>query len=215
MRDEAVPATWLFIPHANTLYCEHDTTVASQTVPKLKYYATGELRDEYRGAGRIVDEERGRIVGCYKVHADTADGQDTKTDVIGTKWDAKFNASDRAAIFRTPASKRTKEQNSQLADLIKEMQGWPTKMRRLNGLLLDGRPQLIALHNPEVLHLHPSMEGVQLDTFCDKYKDLEHRTRRLMGNAFGEKRDLPLYRLKEDELAREMGVELPDFSEED
>lgn len=211
MREEAIPSTWWFVPNAHTRYCESKTIMTD--VPQLTYYATGTIKDELRGSGLIVDEEKLQIIGCYKVHADTAAGEETKTRVIGTKGNAQFNASDQAAIMDIRANERTKEQKAQLAALIKGMYNWPQELRRLNGLLLDRRPQLIALHGIQVLQLHPSMHDMRLDTFGDKYADLEYQTRSLMGRTFDGKRDLPLYRRKEVDLAREIGLELPDFSE--
>jgi hypothetical protein len=208
-----VPNTWWFIPWKHTQKWNSDDTPPAPYT-KLLYRDTGLLKDEHRGSGMIIEETTGKIVGCYKKHADTGlEAHQTKVDLAMLQGDASLIAADREAIMQIPVLNRTDEQKELVQELQEELDDMPKECRRLSGLLLDPRPQYIAEHQSEVLYIHPVMAGEVLKNYGDEYRHLENRIRTAMGNAFDLEEDLPIYRKVDRQQLLEAGLEEPDFSE--
>lgn len=211
---EPLSNTHWYIPWTNCERWDEQDVTSSSPKNKFLYYATEELKPECRGTGIIVEENSGTIYGCYKTQDATERGQQFKTDLVRVSGGNQFNTSDQHRILQIPENNRTKEQKAELAGLQAEAKEWPTEVRRLNGMLLDPRPQAIAKHESQILFVHPSMAGDLFKSYGDEYRALELRIRSVMGDTFNKKDHLPAWRQKDDEELKKDGLQLGDFGDQ-
>jgi hypothetical protein len=222
-REDPIPRTWWFVPWSSTDYCEVDETSPSTGPSKqLLYYDMRHIEDHYRGSGLIVEETEGRVIGCYKVHADTDDGDDTKEEVSRLKARQQFNAGGLALVKRVDKPKSRKktglaDARYQLTLGSKTYDGEPlpvpNQIRRLNGLILDARPARIAMHEKEVFRIHSDMAGCVFRNYGAQYPQLEYRTRKAMKDTFDKELDLPIYRQNQIEASENAGHPEVEFTD--
>ncbi|KAF2688482.1 hypothetical protein K458DRAFT_384667 [Lentithecium fluviatile CBS 122367] len=209
-----IPSVYWFFPWANTEFLWPSTPLPP-TPSKLFYAEVGKLKMEYRGTGIVLDERAGRVVGCYKAHADSGEpAHETNTALARLEGNATFAKTEISRILQFPATRRTNADQDLVSKLHAGLAAMSKEKRRLQGLLLDPRPQYIAFHKEEVLKVHPGIKISDYKMFGDRYLALEGRIRRAMGEVFDEEKDLPPWR-KEDEVERRvLGEVLREMLEE-
>ncbi|KAL1601469.1 hypothetical protein SLS60_006384 [Paraconiothyrium brasiliense] len=230
-REDPIPDTWWFIPWTNTEYCEFDEPSPYPGQPaSLLYYETTGV-GHYRGSGIVVEETDGKVIGCYKVRADTEDGEDDREEVAELKAKVRKAEAENVPIERIDKPKgRAKRKGGRSAGLAgarydkdlrmgdKKYDGKPldipNQIRRLNGLIMDPRPIRIALHREEAFFFHSAMEGCAPEDYGAQYPQLEYKIRRAMKDTFDKEQDLPIYRLKQIKAAKEAGRPEKEFTEE-
>jgi hypothetical protein len=221
--EDPIPSTWWFVPWSSTEYLEVDETSPS-TGPseQLLYYDVEHIEEYHRGSGVVVEETEGRVIGCYKVHADTEDGDDTNEKAMRLKAKQQFKADGLALVERVDKPKSNKkaglaDARYQLSMGGKKYDGkplsTPNHIRRLNGLMLDARPERIAIHKEEVFRIHPNMAGCLFSKYGRQYPQLEYRTRKAMKDTFDKKLDLPIYRQNQIEASKKAGHPEIDFTD--
>lgn len=228
-REDLIPSTWWFIPWSNTEYCElsKDSPYAGKT-EKLLYYDVHPVKEQYRGSGIVVDDIEGRVVGCYKIRADTEVGDDFKKEVTELKhrqWLEDHGQAPVEPVYKrkpkTPNMANNVPGPEKLLRLGNEKYdgkplNLPNEIRRLNGLILDPRPVKIALHhkNREAFRTHHNLAGGVLKDYGAQYLQLEHRIRNAMKDTFDKDLDLPIYRLRQMKAAEKAGRPEVEYTEE-
>ncbi|KAF2443748.1 hypothetical protein P171DRAFT_445107 [Karstenula rhodostoma CBS 690.94] len=229
-REVPIPDTWWFIPWGNTSHCENDADSPYPDQPeKLLYYDVHPIKEQYRGSGIVIEETEGRVVGCYKVRADTEAGDDAKTEVAELKHRQWLEERGLAPVERVhkrkPKRKPTLAYQDDSEGALrlggKKYDGkpltLPNEIRRLNGLILDPRPARIALHpkDKEAFRIYRDMARAAFKKYGARYQQLEIKIRNAMKDTFDKKFDLPVYRLKQIKAAKKAGHPEVRFTEEE
>ncbi|OAG10936.1 uncharacterized protein CC84DRAFT_1161745 [Paraphaeosphaeria sporulosa] len=181
-REDPIPDTWWFVPWNNTEQCESKNDFPGTVKPKkLLYSDVNPVEEEYRGSGIVVDEIEGRVVGCYKVRADTEDGDDAKAEIAEVKHQQWLEEQGQAYIEGLP-NRKPKQKMRRMGMFPSDPKAEPrpgdktcdrkplnllNDIRKLNGLILDPRPVRIALHpkDREAFRIHGSMAGAALQDY--------------------------------------------------
>lgn len=227
-RRDPIPDTWWFVPWKNTERRGPDEAPPFPvTYGKLPYFDVNPLQEEYRGSGLIIDEVGSRVVGCYKVRADTEDGYDTKQELFEAKhkrWhEGKRPAPTKLSRTRKPQIRDTLVESDSNATSSSDdgthdgtPLDLPNEIRKLNGLILDPRPVRIALHpkDREAFHIPVDITELAMERYGAKYMQLEHTIRNAMRDTLDKKQQLPAFRSKQIEDAEKAGHPEPDFTDE-
>ncbi|KAL5450459.1 hypothetical protein PMIN07_008825 [Paraphaeosphaeria minitans] len=231
-REDPILDTWWFVPWSNTEHCGSDEEpLYTGKLDKLFCSDANPIREEYRGSGIVVDEIEGRVVGCYKVRADTEDGDDVKEEIAEVKHEQWLGEQGKAYVEGLPKRKSKKkirrmgmfppDPKEELSLSDKTSDGkpldLPNEIRKLNGLLLDPRPVRIALHpnDREVFRIHGGRAGVAFKDYGARYKHMEYKIRCAMKDTFDKKQDLPVYRLKHIKAGKKAGRPEVEFTEDE
>lgn len=173
----------------------------------------------------MIDEIEGRVVGCYKVRADTEDGYDVQQELFYIKhewWHEEEDGASLDLLQRREHKKLDDEGNKDARfRLGNDMYdgkplSLPNDIRQLNGLLLDPRPIRIALRSKdrEAFRLPGSIKGIGFERHGARYKQLEYTIRNAMRNNSDMEQELPVYRLKQIRAVEEAGYPEVQFTEE-
>ncbi|KAJ4287613.1 hypothetical protein N0V90_012316 [Kalmusia sp. IMI 367209] len=193
-----VSETLWFVPWENTEYCGLQK-IDPFNKDRLLFFSEKIVKQEHEGTSIVIDENSGKIVGCYKTHADTDDGEVTKTQIQELEHSQHRNVIIHNELLQVPEEQRTKKHAAQISKAQRYMDDFPNDIRRLNGLRLDPQPWRIAHHfqgdQPvEAYKIHPAMSGQMFKKYGAQYRYLEYRIRKAMGDTFIEDLGLPLYR---------------------
>lgn len=186
----------------------------------------------------IVNEANATVVGCYKVFADTEAGDDTAEEAhrLGCMMRLKekgllleeeleeleeMKEQEGSPDVRTPKKKgqaRLWGKEGEPTEHPNQLRyGQPEelakRLRRFNGLLMDPRPARIATHREQVLFVHSSMRGSDLNDYGSQYTSLENGIRRAMRDTFDKQTDLPIYRQREIKATAKAGKFEPEFKD--